>query len=35
MKNQNSLSIVENINLQQMQGTLTKITQFQQLCKAN
>ena len=32
MKNvQNSLSIIENINLQQIQGTLTKIAQFQQL----
>ena len=35
MKNvQNSLSIVENINLQQIQGTLTKITQFQQLVQS-
>lgn len=32
MKNvQNSLSIIENTNLQQIQGTLTKIAQFQQL----
>ncbi len=35
MKNvQNSLSIIENINLQQIQGTLTKITQFQQLVQS-
>lgn len=27
----NSLSIIENVNLQQIQGTLTKIAQFQQL----
>ena len=27
----NSLSIIENVNLQQVQGTLTKIAQFQQL----
>jgi hypothetical protein len=31
MKNVNSLSIIENVNLQQIQGTLTKIAQFQQL----
>lgn len=35
MKNvQNSLSIIENISLQQIQGTLTKITQFQQLVQS-
>ena len=34
MKNQNSLSIIENTNLQQIQGTLTKITQFQQLVQS-
>ena len=31
MENVNSLSIIENVNLQQIQGTLTKIAQFQQL----
>ena len=30
----NSLSIIENTNLQQIQGTLTKITQFQQLVQS-
>ena len=34
MKNVNSLSIIENANLQQIQGTLTKITQFQQLVQS-
>ena len=36
MKNvqMNSLSIIENISLQQIQGTLTKITQFQQLVQS-
>lgn len=36
MKNvqMNSLSIIENVNLQQIQGTLTKITQFQQLVQS-
>lgn len=34
MENVNSLSIIENVNLQQIQGTLTKITQFQQLVQS-